>query len=82
MLDLSLGGEFGGALLEELAQLDDAPAVVICSAFTLAPLVAARFSVPCVKKPLDLDVLIREVQRAVDQRLRPRRVTDAPLSRK
>lgn len=72
VLDLSLGGEFGADLLTELAAMDDPPSVVICSAFGLANLVAARFSVPYVQKPFDLDHLIAEVSRAIERRARPR----------
>lgn len=72
VLDLSLEGEFGGDLLAELAGREDAPAVVICSAFGLAHIVAARYSVPCVRKPFDLDELVTAVQRAVAEEVRPR----------
>jgi len=74
VLDLGLGEEFGADLLEELASRDDAPAVVVCSAFGLASLIAARYSVPCVPKPFDLDTLVREVGRAVEQRLSPKQL--------
>jgi DNA-binding NtrC family response regulator len=73
VLDLGLGDEFGVDLLEELAAREDAPAVVICSAFGLANLIAARYSVPCVRKPFEIDTLIREVERAADEKLCPRR---------
>lgn len=73
VLDLALGDEFGTELLEELAAREDAPAVVVCSAFGLASLIAARYSVPCVKKPFDIDKLVNEVERAIDQKLSPRR---------
>lgn len=58
--------------------LDDAgfhpaPAVVICSAFGLANLIAARYSVPYVRKPFELDALVREVERAIEERLAPRK---------
>lgn len=73
VLDLALGDEFGAELLEELAARDDAPAVVVCSAFGLAHLVAARYSVPFVPKPFDLDLLVREVERAIDEKRSPRK---------
>lgn len=72
VLDLSLEEEFGGDLLAELAEREDAPAVVVCSAFGLAHLVAARFSVPCVRKPFELDELVAVVQRAAAEQVRPR----------
>lgn len=73
VLDLALGDEFGAELLEELAGRDDSPAVVVCSAFGLAHLVAARYSVPFVAKPFDLDTLVREVERAIEENLSPRK---------
>jgi two-component system, NtrC family, response regulator AtoC len=73
VLDLSLEGEFGGDLLEELAKDDDPPAVVVCSAFRLAHMVAARFSVPCVEKPFEIDVLVKTVEAAHIDRRRPHR---------
>ncbi len=74
VLDLSLDGEFGGDLLAELAAHDDVPAVVVCSAFGLASMVAARFSAPCLQKPFDIDKLIAAVEHAVSERVRPLRV--------
>ncbi len=73
VLDLGLGNEFGADLLEELAKRADSPAVVVCSAFGLAHMIAARYSVPCVPKPFDIEELVREVERAVEEKLKPRR---------
>jgi NtrC-family two-component system response regulator AlgB len=73
VLDLALGPEFGGELLEELSRIDDAPAVVICSAFGLAKLLAARYAIACVTKPFEIDELLREVERAVEEKLVPQR---------
>ena len=73
VLDLSLEGEFGGDLLEELAREEDAPAVVVCSAFRLAHMVAARFAVPCVEKPFEIETLVKTVESAFDERRRPQR---------
>lgn len=73
VLDLALGDEFGTDLLDELAAREEAPAVVICSAFGLANLIAARYSVPYVRKPFELDTLVREVERAIDESLAPRK---------
>lgn len=72
VLDLGLGQDFGADLLEELASRENAPAVVVCSAFGLAGLIAERYAVPCVQKPFDLETLVREVERAVEQRLSPK----------
>jgi DNA-binding NtrC family response regulator len=74
VVDLSLPGEFGADLLEELASQKDAPAAVVCSAFSLAELIAARYRIPCVRKPFDLDQLLDAVDRAIDEGARPRKV--------
>lgn len=73
ILDLSLQRDFGADLLDELAARENAPAVVVCSAFPLAQLVAARHGVPCVPKPFDVDHLLAVVERAARERARPRR---------
>jgi DNA-binding NtrC family response regulator len=73
VLDLALATEVGDQLLGELASQADAPAVVLCSAHGLAHLIATRYAVPCVRKPFDMDHLVREVQRAVAEKLTPRR---------
>lgn len=77
VLDLSLEGEFGGDLLEELAKTENAPAVVVCSAFPLASMVAARYSVPCVQKPFDIQALVDAVEAAVHEQRIPRLVASA-----
>ncbi len=74
VVDLSLPGEFGADLLEELASRDDSPAAVVCSAFSLAELIAARYRIPCVRKPFELDQLLDAVGRAVNEGARPRKV--------
>lgn len=68
VLDLMLEDEFASALLDELPRSTDPPAVVVCSAFPLAHLIAARYSVPCVRKPFDLDVLVAAVNGAARDR--------------
>lgn len=74
VVDLSLPGEFGADLLEELSGREDAPAAVVCSAFSLAELIAARYRIPCVRKPFELDELLDAIARAIDQGARPRKV--------
>ena len=74
IVDLSLPGEFGADLLEELSNRADAPAAVVCSAFSLAELIAARYRIPCVRKPFELDQLLDAIERAIDQDARPRKV--------
>lgn len=71
ILDLTLSSEFGGDLLEALATRHESPAVVVCSGFALAPMVAARYGIPCVKKPFELDALLAAVRRAMSEKLRP-----------
>lgn len=74
VVDLSLPGEFGADLLEELAQDENAPAAVVCSAFSLAELIAARYRIPCVRKPFELDALLATIEQAVANGSRPRKV--------
>jgi DNA-binding NtrC family response regulator len=72
VLDLTLEGEFGATLLDELAGRDDAPATVIVSGFGLAPLVAARYEVELVNKPFSVDALLDAVERARREGRTPR----------
>lgn len=74
VVDLSLPGEFGADLLEELAHDENAPAAVVCSAFSLAELIAARYRIPCVRKPFELDALLATIEQAVANGSRPRKV--------
>ena len=55
VLDLMLGTESGESLLEELADRADAAHTFLMSASPAAEGVAARFGVPLVRKPFDLD---------------------------
>lgn len=71
VLDLSLDGEFGAELLAELALRSDAPCVLVCSAFPLADVVAARFGVALLRKPFDLDHLVTAAERAIAAQRRP-----------
>jgi DNA-binding NtrC family response regulator len=71
ILDLTLSSEFGGDLLESLASRYDAPAVVVCSGFALAPMVAARYGIPCVRKPFELENLLETIRSAVQEKRRP-----------
>ena len=73
VLDLGLDGEFGADLLDELAQEPLSPAVVIISAFALAKVVAYRFDLEHLRKPLDLPELSVAIARAVERDRRPRR---------
>jgi DNA-binding response OmpR family regulator len=58
VLDLTLDGEFGGDLLTELANREDAPVTVVVSAFRLAQMVGARFDVPVLMKPFALQSVV------------------------
>lgn len=71
ILDLTLSSEFGGDLLESLATRYEAPPVVVCSGFALAPIVAARYGIPCVRKPFELEELLKAIRTAMQQKLRP-----------
>jgi DNA-binding NtrC family response regulator len=68
VFDLMLGLEFGEQLLLELLDCENRPAVVICSGFALAHLVAARHDVGFMRKPFDLERLVSLVEDAVEQR--------------
>ncbi len=71
ILDLSLDRDFGADLLAELASKPDAPCVVVCSAFPLANVVAARYRLELVKKPFDIEVLVAACDRAINEHRRP-----------
>jgi len=71
VLDLSLSGDFGADLLIELAAREDPPCVLVCSAFPLAEMVAARFNVELLRKPFEIDQLVFAASRAVAAERRP-----------
>jgi two-component system nitrogen regulation response regulator NtrX len=73
ILDLTLPDAFGGELLHELAENDDAPPTVLVTTFPLARMLAARHEVELVKKPFVLDDLLAGIRRARDHERRPRR---------
>ena len=74
ILDLTLPDDFGGDLLNELADNADAPPTVILSVFHLASMVAARYNVELVRKPFEIDTLMAAIRRALEQERRPSRV--------
>ena len=74
LLDLNLVDGFGADLLDALADAPDAPVVVIVSGFALAPMVAARYSVPLVQKPFALETLIAAIDEARASNRRPKRL--------
>jgi DNA-binding NtrC family response regulator len=74
LLDLNLVDGFGADLLEALAGDPTAPVVVIVSGFALAPMVAARYSVPHVQKPFALDTLLDAIEDARASERRPKKV--------
>lgn len=74
VLDLTLPDQFGGELLEELTQREDAPPTVIASGFSLAGLVGEKYGLEVVTKPFNLDQLLAAVDRAVQTGRRPRNV--------
>lgn len=71
VLDLSLNGDFGAELLEELCGRSDAPCVLVCSAFPLANVIAARFNVELLRKPFEIDQLVFGASRALQHGRRP-----------
>lgn len=71
ILDLSLNGDFGADLLSELSGRADAPCVVVCSAFPLANVIAARFNVELIRKPFEIDQLVFAATRALQNGRRP-----------
>jgi DNA-binding NtrC family response regulator len=71
VLDLSLSGDFGADLLIDLAAHPEPPCVLVCSAFPLAEMVAARFNVELLRKPFDIDQLVFAASRAVSNGRRP-----------
>lgn len=72
VLDLDLPDGAGELLLREMARDTSPPAAVVMSAQEYAPRVAARWAVPCVGKPFELDKLIAAVHVATEIRLVPR----------
>jgi DNA-binding response OmpR family regulator len=77
VLDLDLPDGAGELLLRDLAHYDSPPAAVVMSAQEYAPRVAARWAVPCVKKPFELDRLVAAVRVAAEVRLVPRTFRDS-----
>lgn len=74
VLDLTLPDSFGGDLLADLAEREDAPPTVILSVFHLASMIADRFDVELVRKPFELQTFLDAVRRAQEDRRRPSRV--------
>lgn len=74
ILDLTLPDAFGGDLLHELAEDEDAPPTVLVTTFPLARMLAARHEVELVMKPFVLDDLLNGIRRARENLRRPRRV--------
>ena len=71
VLDLSLNGDFGADLLQELCARPNAPRVLVCSAFPLANVIAARFNVELLRKPFEIDQLVFGATRALSENRRP-----------
>jgi two-component system, NtrC family, response regulator PilR len=74
VLDLTLPDSFGGDLLAELADQDDAPPTVILSVFHLASMVADRYDVELVRKPFEMQTFLDAVRKAQEDSRRPSRV--------
>jgi len=73
ILDLTLPDAFGGDLLHELAEDENAPPTVLVTTFPLARMLAARHEVELVMKPFVLDDLLNGIRRARENLRRPRR---------
>ncbi len=73
ILDLTLPDAFGGDLLHELAENENAPPTVLVTTFPLARMLAARHEVELVMKPFLLDDLLDGIRRAREHSRRPRR---------
>jgi DNA-binding NtrC family response regulator len=73
VLDLTLPDGFGADLLDELAERGNPPATLLVSAFGLAPIIAKRFDVELLRKPLDLDAFAEAAERVHDAHRGPRR---------
>ena len=77
LLDLMLNDdESGETLLEELADREGAPAVVVLSASPHAGRVATRYGVDLVAKPFDVDDLLEALERSIRARRAPTRTHD------
>lgn len=79
VVDLDLPDGAGELLLRDLARYSSPPAAVIMSAKRYAPRVAARWAVPCVMKPFDLEELIAAVRVACEARIVPRAFRESVL---
>jgi DNA-binding response OmpR family regulator len=76
LLDVLLDGEECEELLESLG--DDAPPIVLCSATRRAGNdISARYAVPFVEKPFDLDILVEALDDAQRSVRRPSRLARA-----
>lgn len=73
ILDLTLPDAFGGDLLNELADAENAPPTVLVTTFPLARMLATKHEVELVKKPYAIDELLEGVRRAREHARRPRR---------
>ena len=71
VIDFNLRGEVGTELLEHLASDDDPPPTILVSASTLASDAAERFAIELVKKPFDVDDLLRRIASTIARRSRP-----------
>lgn len=71
VLDLMLRGESGAELVEELAAQPEAPAVVLLSASPQAAHVADQFGVAFLRKPFDIEDLLRTLDVSRREHRRP-----------
>ena len=71
VLDLMLSGERGDELLHELAEEPRAPATLIVSAARDAVTTAARYDVPLIRKPFEIEHLAEAVAHVARDSRRP-----------
>ena len=64
VLDHLLGDGCSDDLLEELADVEGSPRVVLVSGSSRAPAAAWRYSIPCVFKPFDFERLLGALEEA------------------
>ncbi len=71
VLDLQLADHVAGELLAELACRSDAPVTVLVSGHDEIQPLAHRYGVAYARKPVDVEVLMSTIDRALSQERRP-----------
>jgi two-component system, NtrC family, response regulator PilR len=71
VLDVQLADHVAGELLAELACRVDGPVTVLVSGSEEVSAIARRYGVAYARKPIDIDVLMASIDRAITQSRRP-----------